>query len=91
VPFPEWLDPDWHNCLVGCMHCQIVCPENRDVVQWIEEGPQFSQEETALLLQGASLEQVPAETAEKLRQSEMAGYLEVLPRNLGIVLERAAR
>jgi len=91
VPFPEWLDPDWHNCLVGCMHCQIVCPENRDVVQWIEEGPQFSDEETALLLQGASLDQVSAETAEKLRQSEMAGFLEVLPRNLGVVLERAAR
>jgi epoxyqueuosine reductase len=88
VPFPGWLDPSWHNCLVGCMHCQLVCPENKDVWRWVEETPAFSEEETALLLQGTALEQLPAETAEKLRQSEMAGFLEVLPRNLGTLLEK---
>ena len=20
VPFPDWIDPSWHNCLVGCLH-----------------------------------------------------------------------
>nr|NIN66000.1 FeS-binding protein [Anaerolineae bacterium]NIN96171.1 FeS-binding protein [Anaerolineae bacterium]NIQ78003.1 FeS-binding protein [Anaerolineae bacterium] len=32
VPFPAWVDPSWHNCPVGCMLCQKMCPENRDVV-----------------------------------------------------------
>jgi epoxyqueuosine reductase len=86
VPFPRWLDRSWHNCLVGCMHCQLVCPANKDVRRWVEEGPAFSEEETALLLQGTALGQLPAETAEKLAQSEMAGFLEVLPRNLRTVL-----
>ena len=36
--FPEWLDSSWHNCLVGCLRCQWVCPENRDVRQWVEDG-----------------------------------------------------
>jgi epoxyqueuosine reductase len=20
--FPDWIDPDWHHCLVGCLRCQ---------------------------------------------------------------------
>ena len=90
VPLPEWLDPAWHNWLVGCMHCQLVCPENQDVVRWVEEGPEFSEEETARLLQGAPLEQLPAETAEKVQESEIAGFLEVVPRNLRLLLEKRA-
>jgi epoxyqueuosine reductase len=27
VPFPGWIDPSWHNCLYGCLHCQRVCPK----------------------------------------------------------------
>ena len=88
--FPDWLDSDWHHCLVGCMHCQLVCPENKDVRGWVEEGPAFSEQETALLLQGTALEQLPSETAEKLRQCEMGDFLEVVPRNLRALLGEVA-
>ena len=90
VPFPAWLDPRWHRWLVGCLHCQLVCPENKQVVHWVEQGPQFSETETALLLQGARLGQLPAETEAKLRQSEIAAFFEVVPRNLRLLLEQAA-
>lgn len=59
VPFPAWIDPSWHNCLVGCLHCQRICPQNRDLLQWVEEGAEFSPEETALLLHGLTLDQLP--------------------------------
>ncbi len=86
VPFPTSLDPAWHNCLVGCLHCQRFCPQNKEVWEWVEEGPHFSRQETDLLLRGIPLDQLPAATAEKLEQSDMARLLYCLPRNLGALL-----
>lgn len=85
--FPDWLDPSWHNCLVGCLFCQTCCPMNNKVKNWVEEQVQFSQNETTLLLQGVSKEQLPEEMAEKLKQLGLIGYLPVLPRNLKALLE----
>jgi len=87
VPFPAWIDPSWHNCLIGCLHCQRVCPQNREFLHWVEEGVEFSQEETALLLQGVALDQLPPATAKKLEQSDLIELLDVLPRNLGVLLK----
>jgi len=87
VPFPAWIDPSWHNCLVGCLHCQRVCPQNREFLHWVEERAEFSQEETALLLQGVALDQLPPATAKKLEQSDVVELLDVLPRNLGVLLK----
>jgi len=87
VPFPAWIDPSWHNCLVGCLHCQRVCPQNREFLHWVEERVEFSQEETALLLQGVALDQLPPATAKKLEQSDAVELLDVLPRNLGVLLK----
>jgi epoxyqueuosine reductase len=86
VPFPTWMDPAWHNCLTGCLHCQRVCPENRGVWSWFEEGAEFSQEETALLLEGLPFDQLPAATAEKLERLNLDAYTDALPRNLSALL-----
>ncbi|TKJ23072.1 MAG: hypothetical protein CEE43_04980 [Promethearchaeota archaeon Loki_b32] len=82
IPFPEWMDPTWHNCLVGCLHCQKVCPVNKNVINWTEPGPEFSEEETKLILKGQNLDQLPIETKEKIEQYDLVNYYEVLPRNL---------
>jgi len=87
VPFPSWINPIWHNCLVGCLHCQRVCPENQAVWPWVVEGVAFTEEETALLRERVPLDQLPATTIEKLKQSELADLLEVLPRNLNAFLD----
>jgi epoxyqueuosine reductase len=87
VPFPTWIDPSWHNCLIGCLHCQRVCPQNREFLHWVEERVEFSQEETALLLQGVALDQLPPATLKKLEQSDVIKLLDVLPRNLGVLLK----
>lgn len=68
------------------MHCQRVCPQNRDVLDWVEGDEEFSQEETALLLAGAPLERHDAGTVKKLQRLELLEYLDVLPRNLGVFL-----
>lgn len=91
VPFPAWLDASWHNCLVGCFHCQSICPENRDFLDWVEEGAEFSSEETILLVEGVPLDQLPAEAIRKLEQSDLVGLLDSLPRNLKLLLEGPER
>jgi len=86
VPFPAWMDPAWHNSLVGCMLCQGKCPENRGAAQACREGATFSADETKLLLAGTAIGQLPASLAEKLEAHDLADLLEVMPRNLGVLL-----
>lgn len=84
IPFPEWLDSSWHNCLVGCLHCQRVCPANKNIFNWIEEGPEFSEEETEMFLDGKNIEQLPENTIKKIKDYDFLDYLEVFPRNLSV-------
>lgn len=88
VAFPVWFDPSWHNCLVGCLRCQRGCPENKRFLDRVEEGAEFSSEETALLVEGAPLDQLPAAMVEKLKQWDLVDLLNILPRNLRVLLER---
>jgi epoxyqueuosine reductase len=88
IPFPDWIDPSWHNCLVGCMVCQKVCPANKKVINWTEPGPTFNEEETKLLINGTTVESLPEETRSKVEEHDLANYLFVYPRNLGVILER---
>jgi epoxyqueuosine reductase len=86
VPFPAWMDPAWHNCLMGCLHCQWVCPENKDMRHWVQDGVTFSQEETELLLAGAPLEEIPAGTLIKMQRVHLDLWLDIIPRNLSALL-----
>ena len=80
--FPEWVDPAWHNSLIGCMKCQLICPVNKRFIKWVEEGESFNEAETKLILSGVPLDRIPPETAHKLNRGYMVEYLDVLPRNL---------
>ena len=80
--FPAWLNPSWHHCLVGCMVCQKVCPVDKSFRKWIVDGPTFSAQETDFIMQNASQDKLPRETAQKLDQLDMMEYIGVLRRNL---------
>jgi epoxyqueuosine reductase len=90
VPFPAWMDASWHNCLVGCMLCQSICPADKDFLGWVEDGAEFSPGETARLVAGASLDELPAETVRKLEEHDLVDLLDVLPRNLSALFEGLA-
>ncbi len=49
-PFPEWLDRTGHNCLIGCMRCQDVCPMNGGLLQVVDLPVGFGEQETKWLL-----------------------------------------
>ncbi len=86
IPFPEWMKSSWHNCIIGCMHCQRVCPSNRKFLNLKGEEEEFSEEETTLLFRGRSRDTFPAATLEKLSNLSLDDELDKLPRNLGVLL-----
>jgi len=82
IPFANWLQPTWHTCLVGCMRCQVICPQNKPYLNWVDEAARFSIDETDLLLRGTPLEQLPDTMRAKLEANDLADLLDVMPRNL---------
>ena len=88
--FPEWIEPSAHNCPVGCLRCQIVCPENRDVADVVGATVVFDANETAALLAGATAERLAPDLLERLRSAGLSDYLSVLPRNLAVLADPEA-
>jgi len=86
--FPDWVDPAWHNCLIGCMICQDVCPLNKDVRSWTSEGESFSDEETRVILAGVPSDSLPEAMVEKLKRVYMWDDYHVLKRNLRAIIKR---
>jgi epoxyqueuosine reductase len=86
--FPDWIDPAWHNCLIGCMICQDVCPANKDHTAWIIPGGDFSEEETRMILEGVGKEKLPSGIIEKLKKICMFDEYDLLKRNLEVLMNQ---
>jgi hypothetical protein len=70
------------------MICQKVCPANKDVAKWIEDGTTFDSNETALFLNNVSKERLPKDTLAKLNRLDIMSYYDVLGRNLKLLIEK---
>jgi epoxyqueuosine reductase len=90
IPFPDWMNASWHNCLIGCMHCQRACPLNRKFLGWVEQEEEFSEDETNLLLKGTTQDKLPATSLGKLERLSLVDDLERFPRNLGVYFKNLA-
>ena len=86
--FPDWIDPAWHNCLIGCMICQLVCPANRGVRSQSGKGESFTEAETALVTRGVSVDQLPRSTADKLQRLGLLEDVGLITRNLNVLLRQ---
>lgn len=86
--FPEWIDPAWHNCLIGCMMCQDVCPANKTHRKWSVSREDFSPEETRMILKGTPKDKLPPGVTEKLQRLHMLDWYNSLPRNLGVLINK---
>ncbi len=87
--FPDWIEPSWHNCLIGCMDCQSVCPANKKLLSWFEEKESFTEEETELILKGTSRHQLPRATIDKLQRLYLSdSIIDRMPRNLSVLIEQ---
>lgn len=84
--FPSWLDISAHNCIHGCIICQIHCPKNKEFLSNIVGPIEFNEEETLLLLEGKSIEGIPEDIVIKLKKLNLANdYFDLLPRNMKVL------
>jgi epoxyqueuosine reductase len=86
--FPDWIDPEWHNCLIGCMICQDICPANKEQSDRIVEGETFTPAETQMILDGVPRNKLPDPMIEKLRKIYLFDDYHLLQRNLGVLINK---
>ena len=49
-PMPEWVRRPASMCLIGCLACQAICPENKGRLKYEPSGVEFTAEETEAIL-----------------------------------------
>jgi hypothetical protein len=63
---------------------------NKRFFGWFEEEESFTEYETEAILRGTSPNQFPEATVEKLKRTFLFDQLDVLPRNLGVLIEQGS-
>lgn len=86
-PFPAWLDSSLHNTLVGCLRCQLVCPQNAAYRQPVDLSDYLTEAELESILAGQDYGALPEPTSRKVQALDLYDIeLPALKRNLQALL-----
>ena len=89
--FPEWMDPAVHNALLGCMRCQMSCPENDRAMEFTGRFEDIPEEETINILNG-TIGEAALESISKIfgpfTEAELEDFTPILKRNLSALIRR---
>jgi epoxyqueuosine reductase len=90
--WPDWVRPQAHNCLLGCLECQRACPANPEL-RIEDTGLNFSAAETSRLISTKATTDDRAETGIRAKLAWLGQpYVEsVLGRNLRALLKSKKR
>jgi epoxyqueuosine reductase len=82
-PIPAGLKPPSPKCLIGCLRCQELCPENKGLLRYEVAAVSFNEEETGAFfgLTGTS-GRVIDDTRAKFQELGLTEGFPVLARNL---------
>jgi epoxyqueuosine reductase len=86
-PIPDDMRKSIHNCWVGCMNCQIVCPKNENVKNIKNDPVKFTSDETEFIINNEN-EKFPENILNKLKILGIFEYSEALTRNLKLLILR---
>lgn len=86
--FPSWINPAWHNSLVGCMECQITCPKNSEFINNIDKSVQFTSNETKAILSDLSYDKLDNNIKTKLHKIESDLFYDNFKRNLKVLINK---
>ncbi len=89
-PLPGWINPEWHNALLGCMICQKVCPLNKEFLEKPQDATEaFTSAETDEILSGTPQENLRPATLTKLESLCLADsdVYPILKRNLSLLID----
>lgn len=102
-PMPAWARLPRSMCLIGCMDCQLVCPENKGRLKTVPSGIEFSAAETEAVIEAgrglatsrpgageSAAEKNPAfaSARTKFGRLGMTEDIDVMGRNLEFLLAR---
>ena len=86
--FPSCVPVQSHNALIGCMRCQMVCPQNKKFIQYDKQTIDFTEEETSIILHNTPREHLSKALAKKLIRFDLDEYYTELGRNLSVLLNK---
>ena len=87
-PLPDWIMPDVHHAVVGCMRCQEVCPANQAAQKQEREALELSESETEVLL-SSKPEELPPELTKKLTDYGLwEMFVSIAGRNAGLAIKQ---
>lgn len=84
APLPDWLPANVHHTLYDCLRCQENCPMNCGIL--VEDGGEFTEEETQKLLSGDDIDTFPEPTQARLRHLGIDQWYAAIPRNLQLLI-----
>lgn len=84
--FPDWIEPTAHNSIVGCMRCQAMCPQNKELLSNVVDTVSFDEAETWDLLDHKAAEDLPESLVQKLELANLNVHYTYLARNLRALL-----
>lgn len=86
--FSKSLKSNWHNCLIGCIRCQIICPANKGYIKNVEDIIEFDELETRAILNKTPLDELTETTFGKLESISFIEDYDLLARNLKVLINR---
>ena len=87
-PFPAWVDTSWHNALVGCIRCQLACPQNKNHIITRNINDILTEHDVDVLLSGNDFTEISKTTKDILKKLNLNKYdLTTLQRNLNALLQ----
>lgn len=87
---PQWINPNAHNALIGCMKCQFPCSVNKKANKNKIKLADITEKETKMILEGRSDEILLDSLCKKLKMfnpSDAKEFFPVLHRNLKVLLD----
>lgn len=90
--FPNWIQPHFHNSLIGCIVCQKFCPENKQVKNWINKKISFDEDETKNILNEDDYSDLTKAVKMKILELDLIDThidFKSFKRNLKVLIEKA--
>jgi len=84
--FPGWIDSSWHNSLIGCMQCQNICPENKNVKGKFIADMEFTEPEIRLLIDNTPFNELPDSFVMKFKSLCLDHYYQQICRNMQFLI-----
>jgi len=86
--FPSWVPVRSHNALIGCMRCQMVCPQNKKFIQYDKQTIDFTEKETSIILHKTPRKHLSKALTKKLIRFDIYEDYTLLGRNLSVLMNK---